>query len=261
MLSEEVVPPVLMYHSVTPQPNGSEPYTVSTKSFERQMYWIHQRNYKGMSLKEILKTPRRSTPRRSVALTFDDGYADFIEHAMPILRHYGFSATVFAIAGQLGSENNWAVGPRKALMNASQLKQIAAEGVEIGSHALHHVRLTSLTDEALHEDLVASRSILQDISQQDVRGFCYPYGDHDGRVIRAVQDAGFDYSCAVGYSHFTGRYALPRINIEDGDSPSQLWTKAALYWLRWEYRGPGSRILAAASTARATRSLAAASKD
>jgi peptidoglycan/xylan/chitin deacetylase (PgdA/CDA1 family) len=250
-----------MYHSVTPQSNGPEPFTVSTKSFERQMHWIHHRNYKGVSLKEILKTPRQSTSRRSVALTFDDGYTDFIEYAMPILRHYGFSATVFAIAGQLGNENNWAVGPRKTLMTASQLKQIAAEGIEIGSHALHHVRLSSLADETLHEDLMASRSILQDISQQDVRGFCYPYGDHDGRVVSAAQDAGFDYSCAVGYSDFTGRYALPRINIEDGDSPPQLRRKAALYWLRWEYRGPGSRILAAASTVRAARSLAATSKD
>jgi peptidoglycan/xylan/chitin deacetylase (PgdA/CDA1 family) len=259
-MSEEVVPPVLMYHSVTPQPDGPEPFTVSTKSFERQMHWLHHRNYKGVSLKEILEAPRQRVPRRSVALTFDDGYADFIEYAMPILRHYGFSATVFAIAGQLGDENSWTAGPSKNLMTAIQLKQIAAEGIEIGSHSLHHVRLTSLADEALHEDLVMSRSILQDISQQDVRGFCYPHGDHDGRVVRAAQEAGFDYCCAVGYSGFTGRYALPRINIEDDDSSPQLWRKAALYWLRWEYRGPGSRILAAASAVRAKRSLAVASK-
>ena len=260
-MPEEQFPPVLMYHSVTPQPNGPEPFTVSTKNFERQMRWIHQHNYKGVSLKEALETPRRTASRRSVALTFDDGYADFLEYAMPILKQYEFNATVFAIAGQLGGANDWAAGPRKALMTTSQLAQVAAEGIEIGSHAWHHVRLTSVADPTLKDDLLRSRDILQDISQQDVGAFCYPYGNHDGRVVRAAREAGFDYCCADGYSKYLGRYALPRINIEDGDSPPQLWKKAALYWLRWEYRGPGSRILVTASNFRAERGLKTAAKE
>lgn len=99
-------------------------------------------------------------------------------------------------------------------MTAGRLRQIAAEGIEIGSHALHHVRLTSLSDSKLREDLVMSRRILQDISGQDVGGFCYPYGDHDQRGVTAAEEAGFDYSCAVGYSEFTGRYALSALILQ-----------------------------------------------
>jgi peptidoglycan/xylan/chitin deacetylase (PgdA/CDA1 family) len=254
MISDKVMPPVLMYHSVAPRDRGSAPFTVSTETFDRQMFWIHQRGYKAVALGELLQAQPGASEQRLVGLTFDDGYADFSESALPVLRNYGFTATVFAIAGQLGGDNDWAEGPRKQLMTAFQLQQIAAGGIEIGSHALHHVRLTSLAEVDLRNNLMMSREILQGISGQDVEGLCYPYGNHDGRVVRAAQHAGFEYCCAIDYSEFTGPYALPRIYIDDSDLALQLWAKAALYWLRWEYRGPGSRLLVRLSAFRASRS-------
>jgi peptidoglycan/xylan/chitin deacetylase (PgdA/CDA1 family) len=260
-MSNEVMPLVLMYHSIAPRQRGPAPFTVSTENFDRQMCWIRERGYTGVDVGRLLDAQRKGCAQRLVGLTFDDGYADFAESALPVLKHYGFNATVFAIAGQLGEDNNWAAGPGKPLMTTGQLQQAAAVGVEIGSHGLHHVRLTSLAEPDLRESLVTSRGILQDFSKQDVRGLCYPYGSHDGRVVRAAQAAGFDYCCAIGYSEFTGRYALPRIYIDDGDSPLQLRVKATLYWLRWEYRGPGSRLLVSASALRAARNRGTAPKS
>jgi peptidoglycan/xylan/chitin deacetylase (PgdA/CDA1 family) len=251
---EEVMPPVLMYHSIAPRQHGPAPFTVSEENFDRQMRWICKRGYKGVALGELLEERQQKCARRLIGLTFDDGYADFVESALPVLRHYGFTATVFAIAGQLDGDNDWVTGSRKPLMTTGQLQSVAAEGIEVGSHALQHVRLTSLAEADLRDSLTKSRDLLQGISGQDVKGLCYPYGSHNGDVVRAAQAAGFGYCCAIGYSEFTGQYALPRIGIDDSDSPFQLWVKAALYLLRWEYRGPGASLLASASAYRAAHS-------
>lgn len=253
-MSDKEVPAVLMYHSITPRNDGAAPFTVSTEIFDRQMRWVHQRGFKGVSMRELFEASQHALEQRLIGLTFDDGFADFAEFALPILKRYGFTATVFVVAGEMGCDNDWAPEPRKPLMTAAQVHEVAAGGIEIGSHSLHHVRLTSLTATDLREQLVTSRRILQDISEQDVRGLSYPHGNHDEHVVTAAQAAGFDYCCAVGYSDFTGRYALPRIYIDDTDSSRRLWIKAMLYWLRWEYRGPGSRLLARVSAIRTARS-------
>jgi peptidoglycan/xylan/chitin deacetylase (PgdA/CDA1 family) len=250
-MAGDIMPPVLMYHSVAPQRRDPAPWTVSPKRFDQQMRWLSRRGRTGVSMRELLEARRNGSRRDLVGLTFDDGYADFAEYALPVLQRYGFTATVFVIAGRLGGYNTWVEGARKPLMTAGQLRQLAAGKIEIGSHGLHHVSLLSVTDADLSGEIEMSRRVLQEVSDQDVPGFCYPYGEHDGRVISAVQAAGYDYCCAVGYSEFTGRYALPRIDIVDSDSWPFLWAKGTHYWLRWEYRGPGSRFLVSASRLRA----------
>lgn len=250
---DKVVPPVLMYHSIAPHKDRVAPFTVSTEMFERHMRWMRRRGIKGVSMRELLEAPQHDSRQRLIGLTFDDGFADFADFALPILKRHGFTATVFVVAGEIGGTNDWVSGPRKPLMTAAQVHEVAAHGFEIGSHSLHHVRLTSLRPSDLCEDLVTSRRILHDISEQDITGLCYPYGDHDERVVGAAEAAGFDYCCAIDYSNFLGRYALPRIYVDEADASRSLWIKAMLYRLRWEYHGPGSRLLARVSTMRAAR--------
>lgn len=204
-------------------------------------------------MKELLEARRNGSGGDLVGLTFDDGYADFAENAFPVLSRYGFTATAFVLAGRFGGYNAWVDGVRKPLMTAEQVRQVAAGGIEIGSHGLHHVSLPSISDADLKEEIEVSRRIIQDVSGQEIPGFCYPYGNHDGRAVRSAQASGYDYCCAVGYSEFTGRYALPRIDIINRDSSLRLWAKGTRYWLRWEYHGPGSRILIGASDLRARR--------
>jgi hypothetical protein len=79
------------------------------------------------------------------------------------------------------------------------------------------------------------------VSGQDVGGFCYPYGDMDGRVVDRIRAAGYAYGCAIWRSDLTGRHALPRTFIGDSDTGPRLWAKGARHWLRWEYHGPGAR--------------------
>ena len=107
----------------------------------------------------------RGAGRGLVGLSFDDGYADFAEYALPVLRRYGFTATVFVIAGRMGGDNADAAGPRKPLLDADQVAGLAEAGVEIGSHGLMHVSLPA-AHRALAAETGGSRRILQDVTGQ-----------------------------------------------------------------------------------------------
>ncbi len=126
------MPAVLMYHSVTPYQDDPYLVTVSPARFEAQLRWLRRRGLRGVSVAELLAARERGSGHDLVGLTFDDGYADFVEHALPALTRHGCTATVFVIAGRLGGDNAWdAEGPRKPLMTARQVRQAADAGIEI----------------------------------------------------------------------------------------------------------------------------------
>jgi peptidoglycan/xylan/chitin deacetylase (PgdA/CDA1 family) len=155
------------------------------------------------------------------------------------MERFGFSATVFPIAGRLGGDNEWDPdGPRKPLMTAEQVRQVAGQGMEIGSHGLRHVSLVSVSAAELARELGESRAALQEISGQEVAGFCYPYGHIDDRVIEAVRTAGYGYGCAIWQSAITGPLALPRTFVGDNDSAARLLAKSARHRLGWGHRSP-----------------------
>src|ERR1700727_1753274 len=138
------LPLVLMYHSV--EPYRADPYlvTVSPPRFEQQMGWLARRGLRGTSVRDVLAARAAGGGRGLVGLTFDDGYSDFARHALPVLQRFGFGATVFVIAGRLGGDNAWdAVGPRKPLVDARPVRDLAQAGVEIGSHGLRHLPLAA----------------------------------------------------------------------------------------------------------------------
>jgi peptidoglycan/xylan/chitin deacetylase (PgdA/CDA1 family) len=208
----------LMYHSVSPDRDDPYCITVRPERFEAHMRLISRLGMRGVSIRELLAAQARGQWRaaRLVGLTFDDGYADFLDYALPVLMRYGFTATAFVLAGQLGGDNAWTPeGPRKPLMTAETLRTAAAAGIEIGSHGLLHVSLPSVSDEELDKEIGQSRRALQEAVGQEIRGFCYPFGHLDGRAVRAVEAAGYDYACAIWRSEWPERYALRRIAVQD----------------------------------------------
>ncbi|MFN2479368.1 MAG: polysaccharide deacetylase family protein [Pseudonocardiaceae bacterium] len=220
------LPRVLMYHSVAPYDHDPHLVTVRPQRFEQQMRWLHRRGLRATSMRELLAARRHGTGRGLVGLTFDDGYADFREHALPVLARFGFTATVFVIADLLGGANYWdQPGPRKTLMTAEEIRHIAACGMEIGSHSRRHVSLTSITSADLTNEVSRSRTILQEVSGQEVSGFCYPYGHVDEPAVNAVRAAGYHYGCAIWRSPLTALHALPRSYIGDRDGSLRLLAK------------------------------------
>jgi peptidoglycan/xylan/chitin deacetylase (PgdA/CDA1 family) len=225
-LSEAGYPFVLMYHSVAMY--RWDPYliTVDPARFDKQMRWLRRRGLTGVSMRELVEAWRAGHARRLVGLTFDDGYTDFVDNVLPTLLHHGFTATVFVISGRLGGHNAWDPdGPRKALMTAEQVQQAAAQGMEIGSHGRFHRSLSELGDVELHDEVTTSRQLLQDVSGQEVPGFCYPYGDISAEVIDAVASGGYEYGCAIWRSGLSGDLALPRTYVGDKDSSLRLLAK------------------------------------
>ncbi|MGH3695534.1 MAG: GNAT family N-acetyltransferase [Pseudonocardiaceae bacterium] len=220
------MPLILMYHSISPYERDPFEVTVSPLRFEHQMRWLSRRGLRGTSVRELLDAQTTRCSGTLVGLTFDDGYEDFLGYALPILTSFGFTATVFALAGRLGGTNAWdAGGPTKRLLTPDQLRQVVAAGMEIGSHGLTHARLISASGKQLHEELVRSRAVLREISGQQVSGFCYPYGALTAQVMDAVRAAGYDYGCAVWRSALTSRHALTRTYVHDGDHSWRLDAK------------------------------------
>jgi peptidoglycan/xylan/chitin deacetylase (PgdA/CDA1 family) len=197
------------------------------------MRWLARRGLRGVSIRDLLAARAAGAGKRLVGLTFDDGYADFTRHALPVLERYGFGATVFVIAGRLGGDNAWdPEGPRKRLMDAREVRDLARAGIEIGSHGLRHVRLPAARD-VLAEEVGGSRRILQEITGEPVSGFCYPYGDLDGDAGARVRDMGYGYGCAIWPSAYTSQHALPRTYIGEADTAPRLWAKRVRHQLSW----------------------------
>jgi peptidoglycan/xylan/chitin deacetylase (PgdA/CDA1 family) len=228
------MPLVLMYHSV--EPYQADPYlvTVSPPRFGQQMRWLARRGLRGVSIRDLLAARAAGAGKGLAGLTFDDGYADFTRHALPVLRRYGFGATVFVIAGRLGGGNDWdPEGPRKRLMDAREVRDLARSGIEIGSHGLRHVRLPAARD-VLAEEVGGSRRILEDVTGEPVGGFCYPYGDLDADAVARVRETGYDYGCAIWPSDYTSRHALPRTYVGQADTAPRLWAKTARHRITWQ---------------------------
>ena len=220
------IPLVLMYHSVSPYDEDPYEVTMTPQRFEQQMRWLRSRGLHGISMGELLGAAAEGQTRRLVGLTFDDGYQDFVTNAMPILQRYGFTATAFVLAGRLGGENAWSrPGPHKALLTAAEVREVAKAGIEIASHGLEHVSLLKADDARLCAETMRSRAILEELLGQPIRGFAYPYGHSDPRVVAAVQAARYDYACAVRPWSGIGRHAIPRTSVFEHDSAWRLDAK------------------------------------
>ncbi|WP_371580184.1 polysaccharide deacetylase family protein [Streptomyces sp. NBC_01314] len=227
------LPWVAMYHSVGDCSDDPYRITVTPERLERQLAWLRRHRLRGVSLRELFAARARGEGRRLVGLTFDDGYADFLAHALPALRHWNCGATLFVLPARLGSVNTWdPLGPRKPLLSADGVRRAAAAGVEIGSHGLTHIDLTRADDAMVRAEVTDSRVLLSELIEAPVDGFCYPYGSVDRRAAAAVREAGYTYACAIDPGPLTGPYALPRLHVGQNDTAWRLHLKHKLHRLR-----------------------------
>ncbi|MFF7761614.1 polysaccharide deacetylase family protein [Streptomyces griseorubiginosus] len=223
-------PWIAMYHSVGDCSEDPYRVTVTPDRLDRQLSWLSRRGLRGVSVSALLAAPARAG---LVGLTFDDGYADFLDQALPVLTSHGFGATLFVLPGRLGGDNAWdPLGPRKPLLTADGIREAAEAGVEIGSHGLTHVDLTQADDVTLKSEIVESRALLEELTGTQIGGFCYPYGTLDQRAVDTVRDAGYRYACAIDPGPINGPLALPRVHIGQQDTAVRLFLKHRLHRLR-----------------------------
>lgn len=224
---------VAMYHSVADPSDDPYEITVAPDRLAAQLRWMRRRGLRGVSMEELLEACARGQEHNLVGLTFDDGYRDFVDHALPLLQQHDCTATVFVLPGRLDGENAWdPLGPRKPLLDAEGIRHAVECGMEVASHGLTHVDLTTADDRLLHREISGSRAALSDLTGCEVRGFCYPYGHVDERVASAVRETGYRYACAIWPGPVAGPYALPRVHIGQGDTALRLRVKMSANRLR-----------------------------
>ena len=229
-LSLRETPLVLMYHGVAEAPEDPNHLFVSPARFAEQMAWLHRRGLRGVSIAALVDAMRAGRQHGLVGITFDDGYVSVLETAVPELTRYGFGATAYIISGRLGGTNEWDEGPTWPLLSADGVRELAAAGVEIGSHAATHMRLAGVGPEHLSAEVHESRASLAALLGTEIRGFAYPYGSMDAAARRAVREAGYDHACAVEASKAEiGLMALPRIYVGQQDDAMRMAAKRLLY--------------------------------
>lgn len=231
-------PWILMYHAVGDPSDDPYRITVAPERLDEQLRWLGRRGLTGVGVGALLRARASGRARGLVGLTFDDGYADFTDHALPLLKRHECTATLFVLPGRLGGENDWdPLGPRRPLLTGAGIRAAADAGMEIGSHGRYHRDLTLVADEALTEETRGSRALLKEITGTAPEGFCYPYGTLDRRTVDAVRRAGYAYGCAIDPGPLGGTHALPRAHISHPDRALRLYTKRLLHGVRQPVRG------------------------
>ena len=173
------VPMILMYHGVADEAEDPNHLCVAPSRFAEQMTWLKRRGLRGVGIGTLVDEMRAGRAHGLVGITFDDGYVNVLEAALPELQRHGFTATMYIISDRLGGSNEWDEGPSWPLMSASQVGELAAAGMEIGSHGATHVRLAGLGAGQLDAEVGGSRASLGELTGAPIRGFAYPYGSMD----------------------------------------------------------------------------------
>jgi peptidoglycan/xylan/chitin deacetylase (PgdA/CDA1 family) len=194
---------VLGYHAVSDVSTSRQ--VVSQAALREQVSELLGRGYVASTFNDAV-TGRRAA--RTLALTFDDGERNVLEHGFPVLRELGVPATVFVPAGTVGSPG---------VLGWDELALLADEGWEIGSHGVSHARLTALDDEALEAELVDSRRAIKTRLGMACRSIAYPYGDADDRVRTAAARAGYTAGCTTGGTLGADVLGWPRVGVHGSD--------------------------------------------
>ena len=216
-----------MYHSLhaadEPAPTDD---SVSDTLFAEHMRALSKRGYSPCSVDEYVKclSGNGKIKERTFLITFDDGYQSIYKYAFPVLRKMGWSATVFLVTGLLGKTSSWrspGTGQVERLLLPSQIREMAKYGFLFHSHTHTHVDLTTVSDNTLHSELVASKEVLGSITDNKSIFFAYPYGRCDQRVVDAVKRAKYKaaFSVMSGFNRVGGDlFNVRRLDIRHNDS-------------------------------------------
>ena len=235
---------ILAYHAVSDL--GGDPvlaeYGVPAARLAEQLDALASRGWRFVDLDAVLAAfeGRGALPSRAALITFDDCYVDLLEEGVPVLRERGVPAIAFAVAGLTGGANEWdrPLGARElALLDADGLRQLAAAGVEVGSHAMTHRPLARLDPAEAAKEVSGSAERLESLGLPRPRALSYPHGESNAAVEEAAHEAGYQAAFTVEpgiADRSRNRLALPRIEVLASDSIRDLRVKlATARWPAW----------------------------
>src|SRR5215831_8133763 len=231
---------ILTYHSID---SSGSPISVGVESFARHVRWLASGRVTVTGVSELLSLPDSAD---AVAITFDDGFQNLADVAVPLLVDHGLTATAFIVSDHAGGTNAWGrepdVGiPVLPLLDWSGIGRIAEQGISIGAHSRSHRRLSRLARDELVDEIAGSGEIIERQIGRRPRGFAYPYGsvsDDASAVVRTTCDWGCTTELRMLRDN-DDRGCLPRLDMYYFRKSAQLerWGSARFdYYLRFRSR-------------------------
>ena len=216
--------PILMYHKIGDPPAGSKlgKLWVSNAKFREQMAFLSNNGWHPIVLRDLYAFWDKGTPLppKPVLITFDDGYLNNYTEAFPIMRDFGFRATLYVVVGTIAGDNRWhdpASETRIPMITWPQLRELQKAGWEIGSHTMNHPRLHKIDLQQVAVEVEQSRAAIASELGQTPDSFAYPYGagEEVPAVVDAVKKAGYRSAVTV----HAGKWPLERLQAMPFNMP------------------------------------------
>jgi peptidoglycan/xylan/chitin deacetylase (PgdA/CDA1 family) len=215
--------PVLCYHHFADRCDSS--LCTPTSVFEQQMRFLKEQGYSVISTAELgeFLAFRKAIPRKAVVINLDDAYRSTYDIAYPILKKYGFTATLYVYTAFIGASKN--------ALTWDQLKAMKADGFEVGSHSVNHVDLSKKTAgesdkeylARVKKELLLSKQALDDKLNQNTQYVAFPYGEFNPALLKLSQEIGYRFGFSVksgGNPFFNEPLTLKRDQILKKDMES-----------------------------------------
>ncbi|MDP2806954.1 MAG: polysaccharide deacetylase family protein [bacterium] len=212
--------PILAYHKVdTRLELGGT--MISPRRFARHLALFKKNGYQSVTLSQAVDLMRQGAGggEKYLCLTFDDAYQGLYRHAFPLLKEFGFTATVFVVTDYVGKSNDWDInwgGLKFGHLTWEQMKEMQAYGIEFGSHAKSHRDLRFLSPEQLRDELTESRKMMEQNLGRPVTTLSYPFGLYNEAVKQAAREAGYLSACSFSpkmKNNLIDFYALRRCGV------------------------------------------------
>lgn len=207
--------PVLLYHDITGF--DQDEYTIPPSSFAAQMEWLYANGYNTLFLNDMDEA-LRSGDRRTVIITFDDGNTSFMDYAFPLLKQYGFKATM-NIIGQ-AVDLHLLLDDEKPVVSWDECRYLMQTGlVDLGCHsfALHTPGgVRAVPYDALEKDLILFQEKFKKELGRPCSIIAWPYGIYDGTCAAIAKKTGFTYMLTSDEGYVgkeTSPSQFPRLNI------------------------------------------------
>src|SRR3989344_7169223 len=239
---------IVLYHRVADVKDDPHQLCVSLENFREQIKFLKE-NFRVIPLVQLVMEVRtKKLKNKTVAITFDDGYADNLHSALPILQELNVPATIFLTAGYMGSNrpfywdapegadlNERTISESGRPMTLDEAKTLSkARIIEIGGHTINHPKLAKIAENEQSNEIVEGKKIIEEITGFPILSFAYPFGGKDSfndTTIELVKKAGFNYACANIHERVTNKsntYAHPRFiprnwNLEEFKKQIKKW--------------------------------------
>ncbi len=217
--------PILMYHSISQPAESADPgfkaLCVPPTLFETQIDYLYRNGYTFLNVTQLVDAlnGKAALPERPVVLTFDDGYADFYHHALPILSRYQITATLYIATAFVERTSLWLRWKEETghpVLTWNQIVEISKSEIECGAHTHSHPKLDMLPLAMARDEIKRSKDLIEEHLNQQVTSFAYPYGFYTVGVRRVVKETGFTSACAVNdvmCSNKADHFALDRLMV------------------------------------------------